>query len=350
MPSERQLALYQQLFVNRRGAYALQQADGSYSARRAPLRAGHLEAHLAGRLTLGLYALDAWGTTRWTALDADGEDGLARLQLVWSRLRAYALPSYLEASRRGGHLWTLFAEPLSGRAARRLIAGVAGDLTDLELFPKQDRLTTVGLGSLVRAPLGLHQLTGQRYPFLEPVSGEPVGETMEENLAYLQEMRPVHTAHAADVLAVLLDEERGRHRAAARPARPAPPASNRQRSPIERAKERLGDPNTFINRFTTLNAAGRGPCPLHPPDRHPSFVVDKQTGRWTCFHEYDRERGAYLGGDALDLYMQLNKLSYQDALRELGIVQDRPARMTNGMGAGPAAPAVARPRQPDHSP
>jgi hypothetical protein len=36
----------------------------------------------------------------------------------------------------------------------------------VELYPKQDALSGAGYGSLMRVPLGVHRLTGRRYPFV----------------------------------------------------------------------------------------------------------------------------------------------------------------------------------------
>ena len=44
-------------------------------------------------------------------------------------------------------------------------------------------------------------------------------------------------------------------------------------------------------KFVELDERGRGHCPLHPPDHNPSFVVDRERGHWTCFHEVDPRTG-----------------------------------------------------------
>src|SRR5687768_8538614 len=105
------IAAYQELFVHRSDAYALQTKSGSYFARKAPVTRELIVSHLKGELTAGFYAMDADSSVRWLALDGDRSDSLEQLQEAWKRLDQLQIPSYLEASRRGGHLW-LFFDPL----------------------------------------------------------------------------------------------------------------------------------------------------------------------------------------------------------------------------------------------
>jgi hypothetical protein len=99
-----------------------------------------------------------------------------------------------------------------------------------------------------------------------------------------------------------------------------PPAGDR-RPAIERLEERIGDPCAFVSQFVELDDEGRGSCPLHPPDPERSFVCDRQTGRWTCFHERDPKTGAFATGNVLALYCRLRHLSLREALAELGVLR-----------------------------
>jgi DNA primase len=74
----------------------------------------------------------------------------------------------------------------------------------------------------------------------------------------------------------------------------------------------------FISQFVELDAKGRGHCPLHLPDSNPSFIFDRQSGHFTCFHEVDPRTGRYLGGDVIEFYRRLRGLSYRETIRELG--------------------------------
>lgn len=308
---------YRELFCHRRDVYAQQLKDGSYFLKRTAVSEGVVGAHLAGHLTAGWYALSTDNTARWVALDADTADGLERLQAAWRKLEAMAIPSYLECSRRGGHLWTFF-EPVSARAARRLIQAAVGSLDGLELYPKQDHLAAgMKVGSLVRGPLGLHRLSGQRYPFVDPISLRPVSNSLSGQLGHLQTVRRVNHLQVAEQLADLVDLSRLSHSRPPTAEVRLPNQNGLGRSPLEQVKENIGDLYSFVSHYVDLDQAGKGHCPFHPPDHHPSFAVNRQSGHWICFHEYDPERGRYLGGDAIDFYMRLKGLSYREALREL---------------------------------
>ena len=79
---------------------------------------------------------------RFMVLDADDAPGGRRLQALAQVLEQLGCPSYLEASRRGGHLWFFFDEPLPGKEIRRFGKGLLAyfNLPDMELYPKQDKL------------------------------------------------------------------------------------------------------------------------------------------------------------------------------------------------------------------
>jgi hypothetical protein len=88
-------------------------------------------------------------------------------------------------------------------------------------------------------------------------------------------------------------------------------------SPMEQVRAATGDPYVFLSRYVDLDASGKGRCPFHQPDKNKSFAVDRETGRWTCFHEYDEKGQHYLNGDSLDFYMRLTGLSYKEAIHRL---------------------------------
>lgn len=311
---QRHLNTYRDLFVTRSDIHARQNKDGSYHLKKEQVTDGLLTAHLAGKVTIGLYALDAKSLARWLAIDADAEDGLQRLQQVYKELESWKLPSYLEQSRRGGHLWLFAQSPMLGADLRRLVKLAAPSVDGLELYPKQDKLegaTTVG--SLIRGPLGIHRLSGSRYPCLDPVSLRMVSPTVLGTIGYLAEAERVPRTRVAEILS--------------QSPKPAPPSSERStasrpaykagQSVIEQVRAASGDPYRFISRYVDLDHSGKGHCPFHPPDTNKSFALDRETGRWTCFHEYDERTQHYLSGDNLDFYMRLTGLSYADAIKRL---------------------------------
>jgi len=180
---------YIELFVNRR-AYTLQSmrphpgSDRHYYYRPkhresgAPLLLDEktVSAHLEGRLTLGLYAINPTNQRcKWAAIDADyasAMEDLIRLQYQLTRER---VESALEMSKRGGHLWIFMSVPLLARKcriyiydlARRLGVPVKGPglAEGIEIFPKHDEIQEGAFGNAMRGPLGVHRGAKRRFWF-----------------------------------------------------------------------------------------------------------------------------------------------------------------------------------------
>ncbi len=179
------LAAWQRLLVNRSQPYAVQQPDGSYRWIEAQCTLDVLAAHLRGEVTLALASADAQGMCRWVCLDADTPDTLPQLVALRSAFVKLGLPGMLEASRRGGHLWLFLAAPTSAREALlavvQALALVRPRLEDqslalapLEVYPSTGSAGLGGtLAHAMRLPLGVHQLTGERYPLLSAL-GKPI--------------------------------------------------------------------------------------------------------------------------------------------------------------------------------
>src|SRR2546421_4668946 len=173
---------YASLFVHCWSQYAVQQRDGSYWRVREPLTLPLLTAHLAGRCTLGTYLLDEQHQCSFAVFDADSRDGLERLGGLAMELALSGIPTLLEASRRGGHLWVHLAEPTLAQVVRAWLLPVAQAL-GVEFYPKQDTLGPDGACSLIRLPLGIHQQARGWFPFVhvnEDGDVVPVGETVGE--------------------------------------------------------------------------------------------------------------------------------------------------------------------------
>jgi len=159
-------------FVNRARPYAVQQPDGAYRWVYEDCTDALLAAHLAGELALALSSTDARGWCRWACLDVDVPGSLPQLFGVRAALAELGLPGVVEGSRRGGHLWLFFDEPVPATAARYTVgealaaaldAGV--EVPTYELYP--DTGAAGALGHAVRLPLGVHRRTGVRYPLYD---------------------------------------------------------------------------------------------------------------------------------------------------------------------------------------
>lgn len=213
LATEEIVARYIELFVNRR-AYTIQSPiPNSENGRcyyyrpkgKIALSDLTIKNHLEGRMTIGLYAINA-ATQRckWVAIDADYSDALEDLLKLQWQLRQDGVEAALEKSRRGGHLWIFAAEPLLARDCRSYILSLAqrlkvpirgtrreapsdaGELTDgIEIFPKQNKVLADEFGNAIRGPLGIHRSSAKRYWFYG------ADYTLEEQISYLTRLRRI---------------------------------------------------------------------------------------------------------------------------------------------------------------
>ncbi|MDH4136836.1 MAG: hypothetical protein OEW09_09025, partial [Anaerolineae bacterium] len=182
----KEIERYRDLFINREDAYATQRTDGSFICRKEEVTDQVLVDHLKGRITCGWYCLNKDNQIKWACVDADSEDGQKLLQGVSQRLKGLAIPSYIEESREGrGHLW-IFLDPIAAKPVSKVLRRVVEE--GVEVFPKQNRISPKGYGSLVRGPLGIHRKTGKRYGFLDPETLERVGRNLAEQFDYLEKV------------------------------------------------------------------------------------------------------------------------------------------------------------------
>jgi hypothetical protein len=286
-------------FIQRRDLYARQLEDGSYVCIRQPLKDWHLVAHLKGEITLGAYVLDEGSQARYIVMDADDDLQMERLMEVALDLAGRDVPSYLEASRRGGHLWLFFDQPVIGKEARTFGRGLiqAYELGNIELFPKQDRLKT-GPGSLIRLPFGVHRKSGQRYDFCSP-DGRPLGMSMDDQIRALSAPQTVPETVFERVLNWVSNWA----------PKEVPESSGSTEGSLS---ERIKDSMTvleFVSQYVQLSPNGRGLCPFHD-DQRASFSVNTDENYWHCF-------AGCGGGSLIDFWMKYRDCDYKTAVREL---------------------------------
>jgi len=142
-----------------------------------PLRSEHVRRHLEGHHTIGCYALaPGFSSCKWMALDVDYDMCDGHLDMIAKEMEADGLSPALEDSRRGGHIWVLFATPIPGSIVRTYlynlldskgfaIRGERGKKEGVEIFPKQSTLAEGSYGNGLRGPLGIHRKAWQRFWF-----------------------------------------------------------------------------------------------------------------------------------------------------------------------------------------
>lgn len=264
---------YADTFISRIDVYPIQRADGRYMSLKKRSTLDTVAAHLRGEVTLGVYALDADSRARWLCFDADTEAHWQGLYALAQDLQSQGVTAYREQSRRGGHLWLFFA-PLSGNEARQFGRALLQThrLDAVELFPKQDTLTT-GPGSLVRLPLGLHRKTGRRYHFVT-LDGEPLAPTIRDQVRLLSapERVPPDYVHAVIQNVTSTPD-----------VVPAPLVTGEPHGELlsDRLKHAVSVCE-FVGQYVTLDERGVGHCPFHD-DHHQSFSVNMVENYWHCF-------------------------------------------------------------------
>jgi hypothetical protein len=304
-------------FIQRRDLYARQLDGGQYVAVYEPLETRHLIAHLRGDITLGAYALNGDSCGRHIVLDADDEPDWRRLKALAGALSGMACPAYLEHSRRGGHLWLFFAEPIPGRQLRQFGNGLLHHfgIADVELFPKQDRLKT-GPGSLVRLPFGVHRKSGRRYGFYT-ADDRPLAPTLRAQIMALEAAETVPNdvfERFVDIGAAL----RRKPRFEVVGASPVPTLNPPGEMPLSERIKSTMPVRSFVLQYVELSPAGLGLCPFHD-DQVASFSVNEAENFWHCF-------ACDKGGSIIDFWMAWRDCDFKTALKELaGMLLDEPA-------------------------
>ena len=164
------------------------------------LDAATVRKHLAGWITVGLYAINSQSQRcKWIAIDADYDDAFFDLGKLKGELELDGVSAALEMSRRGGHLWIFCEQPLLAEQCRVYIYNVAlrlgvpikgaGGLRDgIEIFPRQDRLAPGEFGNALRGPLGVHRANNHRYWFYD------AGSDINSQLQYLKNLKKLTEA------------------------------------------------------------------------------------------------------------------------------------------------------------
>ncbi len=286
------LQRFRRLFVGRQSDFAVQLTDGRYRRIGRTLTNRDLINHLLGHWTIGSYVIDEKGLCCFCVFDADSEHGIAQLLTIQCQLADDGIVSYLEASRRGGHLRVFFERPFPASQVRDWFLPYCP--SDVELYPKQNEGGSYG--SLMRLPLGVHRVSGVRYPFVQwnGVSLEPViSEDLHDQLHWLD--------------SVTLNVVPGaRLKPLPTPRPSAPSAKSLAPSTLRYLPYSINtihawcetqDPFKVIGSYVALDKRGVGCCPFgdhhaNGRDRHPSFKVYAPTKAGSsCWYCYTWQQG-----------------------------------------------------------
>src|SRR5690242_17855089 len=113
------VARFAATFLSRTDYYPRQKDNGAYFVVDRPIHMGVVMAHLKGIMTVGAYVLSPSSEAKWLCFDADDPEHWKKLKGMAQVLTTEGVISYLELSRRGGHLW-LFTPPTKGKDIRRI--------------------------------------------------------------------------------------------------------------------------------------------------------------------------------------------------------------------------------------
>jgi len=123
---------------------------------------------------IGGYMIHPGSTSHVVAVDFDTDDGLQQGYTLAGIMNWNGLPTYVETSRRGSHLWCVLDEVLPAVAIRfalRALLAESGLPTNdphIELRPGSDHVEDDGLGHALRLPFMPHPKTGQRGTMIGP--------------------------------------------------------------------------------------------------------------------------------------------------------------------------------------
>jgi len=191
----------------RRDSYGLQTKEGGYLTQKFPLTDRDLEDHIKGIKTIGTYQLNENHEVSWIAFDVDSHGPKAKKDRstgeiipvnetleqieqrdsiaeenkdrLYNTLQSLKIPFVLEASGsvHSYHFIIFLAKPIEASLASFIgteIKKHVGLKGDIELFPKQVKLTQKKYGNLLKLPFATHRKTGKKSKIM--VNGDFVSE------------------------------------------------------------------------------------------------------------------------------------------------------------------------------
>jgi hypothetical protein len=194
---------YAALFPARVDAYSAWTEDGWRPVREELTPGVVLDALTGKSPPVSGYMIAPGSVGHSMALDFDGEEGLPQAVTAAHYMTDAGLPTYLETSRRGAHLWCVLDDVLPAKTIRRglraLLRGAGLDPLDpkIELRPGSDHVEAewdpehpgkvigTGLGHALRLPSMPHPKTGDR-GILSDADGVRLGATLADALLAIE--------------------------------------------------------------------------------------------------------------------------------------------------------------------
>jgi len=175
--SSEKIAIFRDFFTGHPDVYGTYDpVTGRAKQVKAPVTEAIFLAHLTGRQPYGVYLLYN-DRIRSIAVDMDTDDRLIPMDFV-SLASHYGFEAYIERSKsKGYHVWLFFTQAgVLAAKARTVIKHLLEEMErpDIEVFPKQDRLSqTVQYGNFINAPLFGQLVPKGRTVFIDPTSFKP---------------------------------------------------------------------------------------------------------------------------------------------------------------------------------
>ena len=177
-------------------------------SKKSPVSYETFAKHLYGEELIGIYPLTDGSTVRWGCSDIDVDD-LDAARNLQTALRVKSVPSYVEKTARGFHVWVFANDWIPAPIMRRafLSAHEVIGLPPKEVNPKQEQVN--GLGNYVRLPYpgGIDAIPENRYMLSDrddnPMTLKQFLDSTFEARVNINLLRPLAERHRPKTRAVL---------------------------------------------------------------------------------------------------------------------------------------------------
>lgn len=177
-------------------------------SKKSPVSYETFAKHLYGEELIGIYPLTDGSSVRWGCSDIDVDD-LDAARNLQTALRVKSVPSYVEKTARGFHVWVFANDWIPAPIMRRafLSAHEVIGLPPKEVNPKQEEAN--GLGNYVRLPYpgGIDSMPENRYMLFdredEPMTLKQFIDSAYETRVNINLLRPLAERHRPKTRAVL---------------------------------------------------------------------------------------------------------------------------------------------------